>query len=79
NSTSSFQIQPNPGTGLFRLVSRNGQKATEIRVIDAQGKLLSIKTNQEKDLIDLRNFSSGLYTVQILSPSGNDFIRVMKE
>jgi hypothetical protein len=75
----SFQIQPNPGMGLFHLISKDGLKPTEIRVIDSQGKLLSTKTSEEKDLIDLRKFPSGLYTVQILSPSGIEFLRVMKE
>jgi len=63
-SKSTFQVYPNPSTGIVHINElENSGKQFELNVYDALGRnVLYNKTMYE---INLREFGSGLYTIQI--------------
>jgi sugar lactone lactonase YvrE len=71
---SELKISPNPNTGVFR-VQLNGTVASEIRVLDVNGKVIlkqRIATGNKSQsiAIDLGNVPSGVYFVQAVGVKG---------
>lgn len=57
-----FQIFPNPGTGIFSVISPLGQ----LEVYNSIGRLiLSIEISEEESSIDISEFSDGIYFISL--------------
>jgi hypothetical protein len=65
-SKSTFSIYPNPAN--FFLTINNISKGTEINIIDIMGKIIySSKNSNEELLINIKDFTNGVYIVQALN------------
>ncbi len=71
------EIYPNPGNGSFQLKISSPEIVKEIFVTDIYGK--KIFTQQNKNQIDLSNFSSGIYLLNIITENGNFVKKIMRE
>ncbi|MFY0604348.1 MAG: VCBS repeat-containing protein [Flavobacteriaceae bacterium] len=75
---NSLSIFPNPSDdGLFNIHFNNSYSNKLVRVFDVSGRLLlSKKSTQQNDIIDLTNYASGVYVVKISSK--NNLLQVVK-
>lgn len=77
NYNNQIAIYPNPTKGRFT-VNINGQIITEISVLDIMGKSILKETNSL--IIDLSDYSKGVYFVRIKTESGKLYIsKLIKE
>tara|TARA_B100000900_G_scaffold415743_1_gene446957 strand:- start:6643 stop:10101 length:3459 start_codon:yes stop_codon:yes gene_type:complete len=61
----SFQLFPNPSPGIFYL-TYNDNKIHSINIYDSKGQLIYNSDKQKiKTIIDLKEYSSGTYTIQV--------------
>ncbi|MCF8465722.1 MAG: T9SS type A sorting domain-containing protein [Flavobacteriales bacterium] len=68
---SNFSLYPNPTNGEVQLQSRNGNSITEISVYDVNGKnLLKEKANSSNAMLQMDQFSSGMYMLEVVSNAG---------
>lgn len=75
----AVKVYPNPGTGIYRIASENGDLA-EIKVLDLQGKIVLDRTVNDKEAsIDISAFSKGIYLFMIRGRDGrSNMIKVIK-
>ena len=65
----NFELFPNPSLGSFNL-NFNDSKQHNIKVYDSKGKLIKELNNQfSKSVLDLNNYSSGSYTIEVMPES----------
>ena len=70
-----IKVYPNPTKDFF-VIELNGSTAKQIRIHDLNGKTLnSLSVNSKREKIDIRQFSSGTYIIEITS---NDWIKRMR-
>ncbi len=75
-----IEVFPNPNTGKLNVRSRNIYSETELRLFDALGKMILVRTVESIEIqtgveLDMRHTSEGIYLLHILT--GND-VRVVK-
>ena len=64
--TISYQIFPNPSKAVFNIISQNVLKL-DVFVYDQSGKLLlSSSTKNQKAIIDIGNYPSGIYFLKLI-------------
>jgi PKD repeat protein len=69
NKTNSIKIYPNPADGDLFLSNLDG--TTTIKIYNMKGmELVNRTTSDNKETIDIRNFTRGIYIVKISSKSG---------
>ena len=75
NSIADIQIglYPNPGTGLFTIQNPSDATIDNIKVMDAQGKLLMVQS-ADFSTIDLTAYADGVYMVE-LSVNGTKILK----
>lgn len=67
NNAFAYWVSNNPGKGLFRLSTRSSSKV-DLTVTDLSGKILMQRSvNNGVHLLDLSNFSRGVYLLQMKS------------
>jgi hypothetical protein len=77
NLVSSL-VYPNPVKGLLTISNTDTIKSIEIYTI--LGTIIkSIVCHKKKVLIDLSEYSTGVYLLQIKKSDQNEFIRILKE
>lgn len=77
---TSIKIYPNPSTGIFHLSNPGGEKL-EIKILNALGQQVLNKVIYENEnLIDISNFSNGVYFIRIKNHSDEtNTIKLIKE
>lgn len=76
NPENAFVIYPNPGTGIFNLVSADA--AEQVTVFDMQGReVFGMQPQAANVSIDLRNFSAGIYSVHLRTARGTAVKRIV--
>lgn len=76
NPENAFVIYPNPGTGIFNLVSADA--AEQVTVFDMQGREVFVMQPQAANVsIDLRHFSAGIYSVHLRTGRGTAVKRIV--
>jgi subtilisin-like proprotein convertase family protein len=84
-AAQGLSVFPNPGTGVFNLKLDNAQRGSvTVRVTDAVGRRIFTQTlTKSTDLLqfplDLRNLSTGVYTLHLDLPTGSTAVRLLKE
>lgn len=77
NKNKRVEIFPNP-TKTYFSVNISGQVVTEVSVIDITGK--EVLTEINSSIIDLSNYSKGVYFIRVKTNSGNLFVsKLIKE
>lgn len=67
NSFFSFTLYPNPATESVSLISNNNSNTDmEIELISIDGKVL-LKQNLQNNILSLKNISSGVYFIKVVS------------
>lgn len=61
-----FTIYPNPVTNFIQIINLDNNEISNIKIFDIQGKLLQ-NINKEINTIDVSNYISGIYILQIES------------
>jgi len=81
---NSFDVFPNPNTGMFNLnISlANKKQQVDVRVLNTMGQVMYSDTYREvsgnlKKQIDLSAYSKGIYLVQIVTPNGSMYRKVV--
>lgn len=76
-------VHPNPGSGYFRLLWQEGaipQNVLSINIMTSSGCLVAQQHLNKDGSFDLTSFPSGLYFVEIISNTGERWIRkIVKE
>ena len=82
NGASEIKVFPNPGTGLFTLVTTEGG-AVRLTVTDISGREVLQEsytaTSGTAHSIDISMQSNGIYTVRIETEKGTGGVRLVKE
>ncbi len=76
NMSSTISVFPNP-TNQFVTISMDVATA-QIELVDAQGKLLQVKTISTGDQIDLSAYETGVYFLKITTDNGSILERIVK-
>ena len=71
----TWSVYPNPTEGVVRI---QGLPQSEVRVFDANGKLLFSRTVSEEQSLDLSGYPSGCYLLDIQSAEGSHWQKVIK-
>lgn len=80
NSNSEFQIYPNPVTDEFRVSGSEFRLGNSISISDLAGRiLLQQNISEQENKIDVSNFTSGIYFVELKTESGNSILKFVKE
>ena len=75
--TSDIRLYPNPVTDVVQIVS--SEMMSEINILDAGGKLvLQLSSNALSSKIDLTDFESGMYFVEIQTAAGSELKKLIK-
>jgi len=78
NEESDFIVYPNPAKAMLQIKTTK-QHASAIRIYDAQGKLLLLKLDYiNNEFIDIANFPSGMYFVEVKHDKGSSFAKFIK-
>ena len=75
---ASSLVYPNPVKDVFTISNDKDIKTVEIYTILGQ-KIKSIACNKKKVLIDLSQYSTGVYLLHVKKANRNEYIRVLKE
>lgn len=67
-------VYPNPSTGLFNVQNNTGETIT-ISIVNPLGQLILVKNISESGIIDLSNFSKGVYYMR----AGDKIEKLLKE
>ncbi len=65
---TNISLFPNPGIGGFSLRTQN--EVTNIRVFNAEGKLIDERSNPQKAVHHFEHLKPGLYTIKVLNQDG---------
>lgn len=74
NNLNEITLYPNPSSDYFGFTGKDFSNY-ELTIIDPKGQHLISKTISSTDKIDVKNFSSGIYLIQLSSKSGDEIIR----
>jgi hypothetical protein len=61
------KVYPNPSNGLFNLEYDNDTKVNQVNVYDGFGKLIMSLSEEDLKTIDLTNYNSGVYFLEIIT------------
>ena len=72
-------IFPNPNDGLFRI--KSGQHISRVELMDSRGIMILKKQNiaGNEEIIDIRNFSEGIYILKLYTESGFIIKKILVE
>jgi hypothetical protein len=70
---AGINVFPNPSTGAFTLTGLDPNEVSSIAVLDAMGR--EVLRTLDTQRIDLDDRADGLYTLQIMLPSGTRIIK----
>ncbi len=84
---SKIDISPNPSNGIYNMIyrykSNSGKNPNyNVTVYNSIGQIIYSKNGIEmnyREVIDLTNFASGMYTVKINTNGKNEYIKLVKE
>jgi hypothetical protein len=69
---------PNPAMDLFTIELQRTAVRTELRMIDANGRLVrSELITGDRAILDVSGMAEGLYTVSLMLDNGAEHVRVM--
>ncbi|MBN8701790.1 MAG: T9SS type A sorting domain-containing protein [Bacteroidetes bacterium] len=78
-STDQFTFYPNPTSGILHINNPFGENA-DISLFDLTGKrVISLINTDRKTLLDLTNFSDGIYFLSIKSTQHSLFTKIIKQ
>ncbi|MCB0756151.1 MAG: T9SS type A sorting domain-containing protein, partial [Flavobacteriales bacterium] len=66
---NAFSIYPNPASGMLNVRLSDASKKSEVRIYSTQGKLLLTKIGGANYQLDISEFSSGVYLIQLKTGS----------
>jgi hypothetical protein len=75
-------MYPNPTAGKFYVDASQLKEAAQIQVLDMQGRVLKTYSKAMDDkriLLDISEFPSGIYVVELLSQQGRFAEKIVKE
>ena len=77
----SYNIYPNPFTDKIIVhVQTLEQSAVELTLFDVSGKMHDMKTARTNTLVAVgEGVARGVYLLQVVTPRGRKFVRVVKE
>jgi len=76
---NGLHVYPNPNTGVFT-IELNNNLNKNIQVIDLTGRtILSRESSDDKTLVNLNGFASGIYYVKVQSDKHVEVIKVIKQ
>jgi hypothetical protein len=71
NRNGAISLYPNPARNQVIIENKTGLPAQQLMVIDALGRMVYKKLNpNDKQVLDVSGFASGLYTVRLLTKAG---------
>jgi hypothetical protein len=77
DNESNFKIFPNPFQNEFLIISN---AECEIKIFDSKGKLiLSGRMKEKSQLIDISEYSSGIYFLELTSSNGRVTKKIVRE
>ncbi len=81
DSNGNIQISPNPGNGIFTLSLQHvSNQNSEVEIYNSLGQLMKTNAiNNNKTLIDISEFSNGVYIVELKSEKGIELKKFIKE
>jgi hypothetical protein len=81
NNSNNFSLYPNPATSNLNIYLQNIVEDATIKIFDSKGSLVHQENmNNSKDLkLDVSEFTSGIYTLSILSTSGISYKKFVKK
>jgi hypothetical protein len=81
NLNGNFQISPNPGNGIFTLLLQHVSNLnSEIEIYNSLGELIkSMVVNNKKTIIDISEYSNGIYLVEMKTEKGIEVKKFVKE
>ncbi|MEP7265782.1 MAG: ELWxxDGT repeat protein, partial [Bacteroidota bacterium] len=75
---NSIAVYPNPVADILNVTSQN--KIESFKIYNSLGKLISVKTvNQQNFQINISQFNSGIYFLNVKTKNSNEVIKVVKE
>ncbi|HEX8517315.1 MAG TPA: choice-of-anchor L domain-containing protein [Bacteroidia bacterium] len=76
-----FTVYPNPGTGMFVLTDKGQELAgSTVNVLNVLGEaVISERITNEKTTLDLTNFDSGIYFVNVVTTEGLISSKIIKQ
>ena len=78
NSLKNLKAFPNPTEGIIRMKTE-GRPAIELQVFDLFGKMIFQKSVGENEFsVDLSNYAAGTYLIRIVTESGSETIKIVK-
>ncbi len=79
NALSTFEVYPNPTSGMININLNDYQGTSVVRLFSVDGKLLLEKNTSAKLLqIDMTEFTSGTYMIQVLNENGTATKQVIR-
>ena len=80
-SLSNLNIYPNPTNGLIHIdTEKNNLKNANIQIIDLLGKILyNQQISSRRTIINLNNYSTGVYLIKFSNDLGNKVYKVIKK
>ena len=74
---SNFKVYPNPSTGIFTIALK---EEASVEIYDLLGKVIyTNKVNAGESKIDISNYQSGIYLLNVKTENGSTTQKVMKE
>jgi spore germination protein YaaH/PKD repeat protein len=77
-SGTTYNVYPNPSNGLFT-VEASAMTSYNCSLLDLHGKVLTSKFSKGNTLIDIREFASGIYFLEIKDGSRVNRVRLVKK
>lgn len=75
---TSFKVFPNPSNGIYH-IETNGASSFEYALMDVQGKVLLSNDSTGNTSIDIREFASGIYILEINDGNKRNRVRLLKK
>jgi len=79
SSISGLNVYPNPNNGEFTVELNNGLNKT-VELMDVTGRVLSLQTSGNgKMIINIDNFSNGVYYIKVKSGNAVEVLKIAKQ
>ena len=77
-SNNSLVLYPNPTSSILNIDTK-GERIESVRIFNVSGQLMESELNNNNNSIDVSNYQSGLYIIQVETQNGTALSRFIKK
>jgi hypothetical protein len=79
NALTAIAVHPNPTNGLVNIQMPNNMIVNSATITDVTGKVMSVNVNANTNTVNISNYASGVYFLNLTTDLGNVTRKIVKE